>query len=69
MIETWYDEEEDIFNIELNVGEYWKTIELDNGVNLDITKDGKITGIEIFKASKIFSKDLKKVLENAKINV
>ena len=58
--------EEDILNIELLKKEYWKTVELPNGINIDIAKDGSITGIEILRASKVFSGDIKKVIEQAK---
>ena len=37
-----------------------------NGINIDIAKDGSITGIEILRASKVFSGDIKKVIEQAK---
>jgi len=60
----WYDKEEDILNIELSNGEYWKSIELPNGIIIDIDKGGKIKAIEILKASKIFSGDVKKVIES-----
>ena len=60
----WYNKEEDILNIELGEGEYWKSIELPNGIIIDIDKDGKIKAIEILKASKIFSGDVKKVIES-----
>ena len=66
MEETWYDKEEDILNIELKKKEYWKTVELPNGINIDIAKDGSITGIEILRARKVFSGDVKKVIEQAK---
>ena len=66
MKEEWYDKEEDILNIEINGGEYWKSIELPNGIIIDIDKNGKIKSIEILKASKIFSGDVKKVLESIK---
>ena len=66
MEETSYDKEEDILNIELQKKEYWKTVELPNGINIDIAKDGSITGIEILRASKVFSGDIKKVIEQAK---
>ncbi len=66
MKETWYDKEEDILNIGLSKGEYWKSVELPNGVVIDLAKDGSITGIEILKASKVFSGDLKRVIEQAK---
>ena len=66
MEETSYDKEEDILNIEIQKKEYWKTVELPNGINIDIAKDGSITGIEILRASKVFSGDIKKVIEQAK---
>ena len=40
--------------------------ELPQGINIDIAKDGTITGIEILRASKVFSGDIKKVIEQAK---
>lgn len=64
-MKSWYDKEEDILNLELSDKEYWKSIELANGIVLDISKDGSITGIEILKASKIFSGDVHKVIEAA----
>lgn len=63
--EMWYDEEADILNIEINDKEYWKSIELPNGVVLDIAKDGSITSIEILCASKLFFGDAHKVIERA----
>ena len=66
MEETWYDKEEDVLNIELSKKDYWKTIEMPNGINIDVAKDGSITGIEILRASKVFSGDVKKVIEQAK---
>ncbi len=66
MEETWYDKEEDILNIELKKGIYWKSIELPNGIVIDVAKDGSILGIEISNASSIFSGDVKKVIDNAK---
>jgi len=60
----WYDKEEDILNIEINGGKYWKSIELPNGIIIDIDKEGKIKSIEILRASKIFSGDVRKVIES-----
>ena len=57
--------EEDILNIELKDSEYWKSIELPNGIIIDIDKEGDITSIEILKASKIFSGDARKVIDSA----
>ncbi|MFH1591880.1 MAG: DUF2283 domain-containing protein [Candidatus Woesearchaeota archaeon] len=65
-MESWYDREEDILNIQLQEEGYWKSIELPNGIVIDVTKGGKIMGIEILQASKIFSGDVKKVIELAK---
>ncbi len=69
MEKTWYDKEEDVLNIELHSGNYWKSIELPNGINIDVSKDGSITGIEILKASKVFSGDVSRVIEKAKLIV
>ena len=65
-MEMSYDGEEDILSIQLSNEAYWKSIELPNGVVFDVAKDGKITAIEILRASKIFSGDVKKVIETAK---
>jgi len=66
-MERWYDKEEDILNVQLENKEYWKSIELPNGIIIDVAKDGSITGIEILRASKVFSGDVKKVIETAKV--
>ena len=50
-MEEWYDKEQDIMNLELSNGEYWKSIELPNGIVIDIAKDGSMTSIEILNAS------------------
>ena len=65
-MEKWYDEEEDILNIQLKDEKYWKSIELPNGVIFDIAKNGTIVAVEVLKASKIFSGDVKNVIETAK---
>lgn len=65
-MEMSYDDEEDILSIQLSNEAYWKSIELPNGVVFDVAKDGKITAIEILRASKVFSGDVKKVIETAK---
>ena len=66
MEQIWFDKEADVLNIELNDKEYWKSIELPNGVVLDITKDGTITSIEILGASKLFCGDARKIIDMAK---
>ena len=60
-----YDQEEDILNIQLKKNEYWKSIELADGIIFDISKDGEVTAIEIPNASKIFSGDGERVLKAA----
>ena len=42
-MENWYDKDEDIFNIQLKKEGYWKSVELPNGVIIDIAKDGSIS--------------------------
>jgi uncharacterized protein YuzE len=64
-MEEWYDQKEDVMNLELSSGDYWKSIELPNGIVIDLDKKGKIKAIEILRASKIFSGDAKKVIEMA----
>ncbi|MBI3623448.1 DUF2283 domain-containing protein [Candidatus Pacearchaeota archaeon] len=64
--EIWFDEEADVLNLEINDREYWKSIELPNGVVIDMAKDGSITSIEILNASKLFHGDAHKIIENAK---
>jgi uncharacterized protein YuzE len=65
-MESWYDKEGDILNVQLQEEGYWKSIELPNGIVIDVTEGGKIMAIEILQASKIFSGDVKKVIEFAK---
>jgi uncharacterized protein YuzE len=62
---NWYDNEEDVLNIQLQEDGYWKSIELPNGIMIDVTKEGKVMSIEILNASKIFSGDVRKVIELA----
>ena len=63
--ETWYDDDEDIMGINLFKGDYWKSVELPNGIVIDVTKDGRIMSVEISNAKKIFSGATKKVLQVA----
>ena len=62
----WYDDEEDILGVRIAKGEYWKSIELPNGIIIDVSKEGRVTGLEVLRASKVFSGDVKKVIELAK---
>jgi len=64
-MDKWYDKEEDILSIQLKEGNYWKSVELPNGVVFDVSKDGSIMAVEVLKASKVFSGDVKKVIETA----
>ena len=64
-MEQWYDKEEDILGVRLQEKEYWKSIELANGIVIDVSRDGSVIGIEIPKASTVFSKDAKKVIDSA----
>ena len=66
MKEITYDKEADALNINLEDKEYWKSVELPNGMVIDIAKDGGIISIEILWASKFFSGDAKKVIEMAR---
>ena len=60
--QSWYDKEEDILGIQLDKGGYWKSVELPNGIVIDISKDGKIIAIEISNAKKVFSGEARKVI-------
>jgi uncharacterized protein YuzE len=64
-MKSWYDKQEDILNIQLKDEGYWKSVELPNGIIIDVAKDGSIMSIEILRASKVFSGDVKKVIELA----
>ncbi len=64
-MEQWYDKEEDVLGVRLQNKEYWKSVELPNGIVIDLSRDGSVIGIEIPKASRIFLKDTKKAIESA----
>ena len=66
MKEITYDKDADVLNINLEDKEYWKSIELPNGIVMDISKEGNIISIEILWASNFFSGDARKVIEMAK---
>jgi len=66
MKDITYDKDADVLNIDLEDKEYWKSIELPNGIVMDISKEGSIISIEILWASKFFSGDARKVIEMAK---
>lgn len=65
IVETFYDKDEDILNVQLKESGYWKSVELPNGVVIDISKNGTIVAIEFIRASETFSGDLKMVIEAA----
>ncbi len=65
-MENWYDKEEDVLGIHIQDKEYWKSIELPNGIIIDISKDCQVIGLEVLRASKIFSGDIRKVIKSAK---
>ena len=67
MVETFYDRDEDVLNIQLKESGYWRSVELPNGIVLDIAEDGTIVAIEIVKASRVFAGDLKRVIKAATI--
>lgn len=69
MAETFYDKEDDILNVQIKAAGYWKSVELPNGVVIDISKDGNIVAIEFINASETFSGDLRKVIEAATLAV
>ena len=64
--EIWYDDEADVLNVEISDKEYWKSVELGNGVIIDIAKDGSMTSIEILNASKLLRGDAHKIIESTK---
>ncbi|MAG16184.1 hypothetical protein CMO88_03935 [Candidatus Woesearchaeota archaeon] len=38
MVETFYDKNEDVLNIQLKDSDYWKSVELPNGIVVDMSK-------------------------------
>ncbi len=50
-----YDEEIDALYLKLSDQDPDGVIEITEGINVDTTADGKLTGIEILKASKKFN--------------
>ena len=67
--EIWYDEEADVLNVEINNKDYWKSVELPNGLVVDISLDGSITGLEILNASLQFSGESRKIIDNERMKV
>ena len=52
----WYHSEEDILGVQVSRKRYWKSVEIAPNVIVDISKSGEITGFEILRAKKSFSK-------------
>ncbi len=59
-----YDKEEDILGIQIKEGEYWKSVELPDGIVIDVSKNGEVISIEIHRASRIFSGNVRRVIES-----
>ena len=57
----FYDEEEDILYL-AKEGEEREVVEVSPGVNVELDDSGKLIGIEVFKASRLF-KDVIKLME------
>ncbi len=58
---VYYDDEEDILYL-ANEGEEEEVVELSPGENLELDREGKLIGVELFNASKMF-KDVIKLME------
>ena len=57
---VFYDEEEDILYL-AQEGEEEEVVEIAPGINVELDRSGKLIGVEIFKASRLF-KDVIKVM-------
>ena len=57
----FYDEEEDILYL-AKEGEEREVVEVSPGVNLELDDSGKLIGVEVFKASRLF-KDVITLME------
>jgi uncharacterized protein YuzE len=57
----FYDEEEDILYL-AKEGEEREVVEVSPGVNVELDDSGKLIGVEVFKASRLF-KDVIKLME------
>mgnify|MGYP001581143642 CR=1 FL=1 len=58
---VFYDEEEDILYL-AKEGEEAEVVEISPGINMELNGDGKLIGVEVFKASRMF-KDVLKLME------
>ena len=57
----FYDEEEDILYL-AKEGEEREVVEVSPGINVELDDSGKLIGVEVFKASRLF-KDVIKLME------
>ncbi len=55
---VFYDEEEDILYL-AKEGEEAEVVEISPGVNMELDSNGKLIGVELFKASCMFKNVLK----------
>jgi len=55
---VFYDEEEDILYL-AKKGEEAEVVEISPGVNMELDSNGKLIGVELFKASRMFKNVLK----------
>jgi hypothetical protein len=54
-MERWYDDEEDILGLHWGDKEYHISVELVDGIIMDIAKDGTPLGLEIMSAKRFFA--------------
>ena len=66
MEEIYYDKQEDVLDIQFSEKEYWKSLELEQGIVLDLAEDGSLIGIEIPRASELFQGEFQRVIDKAK---
>lgn len=65
MSQIWYDAEEDVLGLQLTNKKYWKSVEVSENVVVDLSHDGEIVGIEIFRAQRSFKKDAPLIVSKA----
>ncbi len=58
---VFYDENEDILYF-AKEGQEAEVVEISPGVNMELDSEGKLIGVELFKASRVF-KDILKPME------
>jgi uncharacterized protein YuzE len=65
MIETWYDQDDDVLGIQLRQKGYWKSVEVSKNVVVDLSRKGEIIGVEILGAKNSFKNDIPLVISKA----